>query len=151
STVLGTDPYDNLGTAHVSVVLPTDVPLGGSVELTLTGAKTGTSVVVPLAIDRADSTTTGAPNKTEANSKGNGVIQYMGTITAQWGTPVTGVAKIYDGATVIATVTLTAADQGVVKLKLPKLGKGSHPLKLVYEGSATVKPSESATVTVVVK
>ncbi|WP_374315144.1 bifunctional UDP-sugar hydrolase/5'-nucleotidase [Microbacterium sp.] len=151
STVLGTDPYDNLGTAHVSVVLPTDVPLGGSVELTLTGAKTGTSVVVPLAIDRADSTTTGAPNKTEANSKGKGVIQYMGTITAQWGTPVTGVAKIYDGATVIATVTLTAADQGVVKLKLPKLGKGSHPLKLVYEGSATVKPSESATVTVVVK
>lgn len=151
STILGTDPYDNLGTAHVTVVLPANAPLGETVQLTLTGAATGTSVTVPVQVDRADSTTTGAPNKTEANSKGNGVIQYMGTITAQYGTPVTGIAKVYDGDQVIATVTLTAASQGAVKVKLPKLGKGSHPLKLVYEGSATVKPSESATVTVVVK
>jgi 5'-nucleotidase len=151
STILGTDPYDNLGTAHVAVALPSDAPLGETVTLTLTGASTGTSIEVPVQIDKADSTTTGAPNKTEANSKGNGVIQYMGTITAQYGVPVTGIAKVYDGDTVIATVTLTAASQGAVKVKLPKLGKGSHPLKLVYEGSATVKPSESATVTVVVK
>jgi 5'-nucleotidase len=148
---IGVRPYDDYGTADVSVTLPANVPLGGAVTLTLTGAQTGTSALVPVRIDKADSTATGTPNKVLAQSKGKGVIQYQGTITAQFGAAVTGVAKIYDGDQAIATVNVTAADNGVVRLKLPTLGKGSHPLTLVYEGSASVKPSTSATVTVVVK
>ena len=148
---------DRFGKASLTVKIPAGA--AGS-------AAFGTPVVVPLEVttstgttfdlsisvfDRAASTTTGAPNKTFANSKGNGVIQYMGTITAEAGTPVTGVAKIYDGDTVIATITLKASDNGAIKLKLPTLAKGLHPLKLVYEGSDSVQPSSSATVTVEVK
>lgn len=151
TTALGTDPYDNLGTAPVSVVLPTTLTPGSNVTLTLTGAKTGTSVLVPLTIDKADSTTVGLPNKTLANSKGNGVIQYETTVTAQWGTPVTGDITVYDGEVAIATGTLTAASNGVIKFKLPKLGKGDHLLHVVYSGSDTVKPSTSETVVVTVK
>lgn len=151
TTTLGTDPYDNLGTASVSVALPSTLTPGSSVELTLTGASTGTTVIVPLAIDKADSTTVGYPNKTFANSKGNGVIQYQTTVTAQWGTPVTGEITVYDGDQAIATATLTARDDGVVKFKLPKLGQGEHPLSVVYSGSDTVKPSTSQTVVVTVK
>jgi 5'-nucleotidase len=147
---LGVRPYDDYGTANVSVTLPANVPLGATVTLTLAGADTGTSVLVPIRIDKADSTASGTPNKVLAQSKGQGVIQYQGTITAQFGAAVTGVAKIYDGDQAIATANLTAANNGLVKLKLPTLGKGSHPLTLVYEGSTTVKPSTSATVTVVV-
>lgn len=151
TTTLGTDPYDNLGTASVSVQLPADVPLGGTVELTLAGAQTGTSVIVPVAIDRAGSITVGTPNKLFANSKGNGVIQYTTTVTAEGGVPVTGEVTIYDGDEPIATTTLTAASAGVVTIKLPKLDKGEHDLSVAYAGSETVKPSTSETVTVVVK
>ncbi|MGN6219333.1 MAG: 5'-nucleotidase C-terminal domain-containing protein [Microbacterium sp.] len=148
---IGTEVYDNYGTAAVSVQLPASVARGTTVQLTLTGTQTGTSVVVPVAIDKADSTTVGLPNKTFANSKGNGVIQYTTTVTTEDGTPALGEAVIYDGGDAIATVTLTASSGGVVQVKLPKLGKGSHPLYVVYGGSDTVKPSTSATVTVEVK
>ncbi|MBD3940794.1 5'-nucleotidase C-terminal domain-containing protein [Microbacterium sp. NEAU-LLC] len=148
---IGAAVYDDYGTAAVSVTLPASVPRGGTVELTLTGAQTGTSIVVPVTIDRADSTTVGAPNKTFANSKGNGVIQYLTTVTTEDGTPALGEATIYDGDEAIATVTLTASSGGAVQVKLPKLGKGSHPLSVVYGGSDSVKPSTSATVTVTVK
>ncbi|MEU1973285.1 5'-nucleotidase C-terminal domain-containing protein [Microbacterium sp. NPDC019599] len=148
---------DEFGKASLTVVIPEGAtggaPFGAAVVVPIqVTTSTGTTFDVPISVfDRASSTTTGAPNKTVANSKGNGVIQYMGTITAESGVPVTGIAKIYDGDQVIATITLEAADQGAVKLKLPKLAAGSHPLKLVYEGSATVQPSTSATVTVQVK
>lgn len=151
STILGTDPYDNLGTAKVAVTLPADVPLGGHVELTLTGASTGTEITVPVAIDRADSTTVGMPNKVLANSKGNGVIQYTTTVTAQFGAPVAGDVTVYDGDLAIATATITPTSEGVAKIKLPTLTKGTHSLWVQYEGSDTVKPSQSAPVTVVVK
>lgn len=146
---IGTQVYDDYGTAAVSVVLPADVPLGGTVELTLTGASTGTSVIVPVTIDRADSTTVGVPNKVEANSKGNGVIKFTATVTAEFGAPVAGEVTIYDGDQAIATATL--GSKGVVKVTLPKLGKGTHALSAAYGGSDTVKPSTSEPVNVVVK
>ena len=142
---------DDYGTAAVSVTLPDDVPLGGSVELTLTGASTGTSVVVPVPIDRADSTTVGTPNKLFANSKGNGVIKYTTTVTAQFGAEVAGEVTIYDGDEPIATASLTGASAGTVTITLPKLGKGEHELSVAYAGSETVKPSTSEPVTLVVK
>lgn len=158
--VLGSFPVDNTisttsvlnddyGTASVSVTLPADVPLGGTVELTLSGANTGTSVVVPVTIDRADSTTVGVPNKTKANSKGNGVIKFTTSVTAEFGAPVAGEVTVFDGDQAIATATLGA--KGVVKITLPKLGKGTHELSATYSGSDTVKPSSSEPVTVTVK
>lgn len=149
---VGTAVYDDYGTASISVELPADVPLGSAVELVLTGAQTGTSVTVPVAIDRADSVTVGTPNKEFANSKGNGKIKFAVTVTAEFGAAVAGEIVVYDGDVQIATATLVATDEGgAAKITLPKLGKGEHELRAEYGGSDTVKPSASEPVTVVVK
>ncbi|MCW3494370.1 5'-nucleotidase C-terminal domain-containing protein [Microbacterium sp. SSM24] len=144
STVLATDPYDNLGTAAVSVKLPANAPVGAT-ALTLTGATTGTTVTVPITtFDRADSVTIGIPNKLIA--KKGSAVQFTTIVVAEGGVRATGEVTIYDGTTVIATATLTAKDRGVVKVKLPALGTGLHKLSVSYAGSDTVRASKSPTV-----
>lgn len=146
---IGTAIYDDYGTAAVSVVLPADAPVGAT-SLVLTGATTGTSVIVPIStFDRADSTVTAAPNKTTVNKKQP--VQYTVRVSAEGGVPVTGEVTIYDGDEVIATETLVADDHGRVKVKLSNLASGVHELSASYAGSETVRPAESATVTVTVK
>ncbi len=140
---------DDYGTATVSVKLPSNVPFGGTVQLTLTGASTGTSVVVPVTIAKADSVTVGIPNKLIANAKS--AIQFTTVVIAEGGVRPTGEVTIYDGDTAIATATLTDKSRGTVKVKLPALDKGAHKLSVVYSGSATVATSKSPTVTVLVR
>ncbi|GAA5209183.1 5'-nucleotidase C-terminal domain-containing protein [Microbacterium kyungheense] len=146
---IGTAVYDDYGTASVSVALPKTLPFGGTAQLTLTGAQTGTSVVVPIATDKARSTTIGIPNKLIV--KGNGAVQFTTIVVAERLTKVTGEVTIYDGDTPIATATITAKDHGIVKVKLPALGKGTHKLSVTYGGSDTVESSTSPKVTVIVK
>jgi 5'-nucleotidase len=153
---LPTTHADVSGVAKVAVTIPEGVTggaLGAAVTVPLTVMTAeGTEIDIPIQVfERADSTTVGVPNKTFANSKGNGVIQYLTTVTAEGGAEVTGDITIYDGDQPIKTVTLTAEDEGVVQLKLPKLAAGTHELSVAYSGSETVKPSTSTTVTVVVK
>ncbi|TDN93115.1 bifunctional UDP-sugar hydrolase/5'-nucleotidase [Microbacterium sp. BK668] len=145
---VGTRAYDDYGQAKVSVPLPADVPLGGSVELTLTGPTTGTSIAVPLAIDKADSTTLAWPNKLLV--RGNGAVQYTVRVSTEGGAVPTGEVKIYDRSTLIATVTLDADDNGLVKVKLPRLQKGLHLLWASYGGNDDVKPSQAPRVPVLV-
>ena len=85
-----TELNDNYGTAAISSSSPRRSPPAATSQLTLTGAQHGTSVIVPLTIDQADSTTVGVPNKMFANSKGNGVIQYDDDRHRSVGTPVDG-------------------------------------------------------------
>jgi len=146
---IGTDVYDDYGTASVSVKLPKNLTYGSAAQLTLTGAQTGTSVVVPITIDKADSTTVGLPNKLIVT--GNGTLQFTTIVVAQRLTRVTGEVTIYDGGTAIATATLTDRSLGIVKVTLPKLGKGVHKLSVAYGGSDTVNPSTSPKVTILVK
>jgi len=146
---IGTDVYDDYGTASVSVKLPKNLTYGSAAQLTLTGAQTGTSVVVPITIDKADSTTVGLPNKLIVT--GNGTLQFTTIVVAQRLTRVTGEVTIYDGGTAIATATLTDRSLGIVKVTLPKLGKGVHKLSVTYGGSDTVNPSTSPKVTILVK
>ncbi|QIG40832.1 bifunctional metallophosphatase/5'-nucleotidase [Microbacterium sp. 4R-513] len=145
---IGTAPYDDYGMTSVSVTLPADAPVGAT-QLTLTGASTGTSIVVPLTtFDRADSTTVGWPNKIV--TKANGAVQYTVRVWAEDGVVPTGEVSIYDGSTLITTVALTADDEGRVKVKLPKLSKGVHLLWASYSGSDTVKPSQAPKVPLLV-
>ena len=146
---IGTAVYDNYGTAAVSVTLPRNLAFGSAAQLTLTGAQTGTSVVVPVTIDKADSSTVGLPNKLIVT--GNGALQFTTIVVAERLTRVTGEVTIYDGTTAIATATLTERSHGIVKVKLPKLDKGVHKLSVVYSGSDTVKSSTSPKVTIVVR
>lgn len=50
---IGTAVYDAYGTATVAAALPADTA-GGAVDLTLVGAQTGTSIVVPITVTEAD-------------------------------------------------------------------------------------------------
>ncbi|MET0525081.1 MAG: 5'-nucleotidase C-terminal domain-containing protein, partial [Nocardioides sp.] len=50
NNTIGNKPYDNYGTATVSVVVPDDV-VGDVAELHLVGADTGTDITVPVAIN----------------------------------------------------------------------------------------------------
>ncbi len=102
-------PYDIRGTAHVDVVLPGDVV--GGITLTVTGATTGTTVLVPL--------TTPTPVIASATPTISGDPHVGETLTADagaWGP--SGVALSYQwfraGAKVVgatdAQYTLTDAD-----------------------------------------
>lgn len=50
NNTIGTQPYDNYGTASVSVTLPADVP-DGKATLKLVGATTGTEIPVEIQVD----------------------------------------------------------------------------------------------------
>ena len=148
TSVLSTDLYDNQGTAQVSVQLPLDGPVGAT-SLILTGVSTGTSIEVPITtFDRADSTATGTANKDK--SKYGSAVQFTVRVSVEDGVLPTGEVTIYDGSTVLATVTMTEEEEGRIKVKLPTLGRGTHTLHAEYSGSDTVRPSETAPVTVVV-
>ena len=73
---IGTDLYDNYGTAQ-SRPAPRGVP-AGSAQLTLTGAATGTSIIVPIEVlEKADSYTLAWPSKVVAK-KGTSVDYTVG-------------------------------------------------------------------------
>jgi 5'-nucleotidase len=145
---IGTVISDDYGTASVSVKLPQNAPVGAT-SLTLTGATTGTSVIVPITtFDRADSTTLAWPNKLLA--KKGSAVQFTVQVKAEDGTAPTGLVTIYDRSTVLATVDLTAADKGRVKVKLPTLDRGLHLLWASYAGSDAVRPSNAPRVPLLV-
>ncbi len=145
---IGAAVYDDYGTASVSVELPADATPGAT-ALVLTGTATGTTVTVPIStFDRADSVVLGFPNKFLA--KKNSAITYTVLVLAEGGVTPTGEVTIYDGDTVLTTVTLGDKNRGIAKVKLPALSKGLHKLSASYAGSDTVRASESATVPVLV-
>jgi len=58
----------------------------------------------------------------------------------------TGTVRVYDGTKRIATKRLYAKNRGAVKVKLPKLKKGKHRIRVVYAGSAKVSASSRSKV-----
>ena len=136
------DTTDEVGRASVSITIPDGI--SGPQQLVITVPGTGTSVAVPIEITKeevpvkADSTTEGSANRLFANH--NSTVKYTVVVSAGSVTP-TGTVTIYDGQAAIATATLTEADNGKVKVKLPKLGRGVHVLTAQYGGSDLVNPS----------
>ena len=91
---IGTELYDNYGTASVSVQLPADVPAGPA-QLLLTGAATGTSIMVPIEVfEKADSYTLAWPSKVVAK-KGT-AVEYTVRVAAEGDAVPTGVVTIHD-------------------------------------------------------
>ena len=64
---------------------------------------------------------------------------------------VTGQVSVYVDGVVVASARLTGHGTGVVQLRLPALGVGTHEVRAVYSGSGTVAGSTSATLTVRVR
>jgi hypothetical protein len=63
----------------------------------------------------------------------------------------TGRVVVTDRGRPIGSATLATASAGKVTVRLPRLARGRHVLVVKYAGSATVKPSQSAARTVVVR
>lgn len=145
---IGTAIYDDYGTASVSVTLPSNVP-SGAAQLVLTGAATGTTVVVPIQVHaKVKSTTIGIPSRLLA--KAGTPLSYTVIVLAKGQVP-TGAVTIRDGSKTIATATLTTANKGHVTVKLPLLSRGVHKLSASYAGSDLIAASKSVTLPVLIR
>ncbi len=60
----------------------------------------------------------------------------------------TGQLRIYDGARLIASSSLTSTSGGKKRVQLPKLAAGTHRIKTVYWGNATIAGATSPVRTV---
>ncbi|MFS0884054.1 S8 family serine peptidase [Aeromicrobium sp. 179-A 4D2 NHS] len=58
----------------------------------------------------------------------------------------TGTVRVYGGKRRIAVKRLYAKDRGTVSIRLPKLKKGRHAIRVVYSGSAKVSASSRGAV-----
>lgn len=137
------DTTDEVGRASVDITIPAGV--SGPQRLRVTVPETATSIPVPIEISesagpvKADSSTFGSVVHVANHNR---TVHYTVTVRAGDVVP-TGDVTIYDGRRPVATVTLTEADDGVAKVRLPKLGRGVHLLTARYAGSDTVSPSTS--------
>lgn len=141
---VGTLPYDDYGTAHVDVVLPSDMP-DASKELMLVGTTTGTEITVPLA------TSDGLPDSSVAAEDASMAFGEQGLVAVTV-TPstATGSVSILDGSEVLGTASI---EDGVAHVTIPatSLPMGVHDLSIVYAGSSETSPSRGAMTMTVVK
>ncbi|TWH04268.1 5'-nucleotidase [Nocardioides sp. J9] len=157
---VGTERYDQYGTASVDVAL-TGCPPAGDTELTLVGEATGTEVRVPITVLEADGfATCELPTISGTPKVGNTLTGVEGTfspepddVTYQW---LADGAEI-DGATA-STYTLTPAEvDKVITFRVTASGAGlddasadSEPTAPVARGTIvnSVKPTVTGTVRV---
>ncbi|MDQ0894574.1 pullulanase-type alpha-1,6-glucosidase [Agromyces ramosus] len=88
--------------------------------------------------------TVATPNKLVAKA-GSAVKVAVQVFAADGSAPV-GTLTVFDGATAIATVELTAGDDGRAKIKLPKLPAGLHLISTSFDGGEGYAGSQSAPV-----
>ncbi|WP_183098849.1 ExeM/NucH family extracellular endonuclease [Nocardioides pelophilus] len=139
---IGTAVYDQYGTAHVDVALPDGTP-AGAVTLTLVGQATGTEVIVPITVAKADSTVTGT-NVSQVYGQGSSMHV---TVSADGVVP-TGRVVLRVGDVVLGQAQLTDGEADVPILS-KRVGPGSHQVTISYLGDGSVKPSTgTATLTV---
>jgi 5'-nucleotidase len=148
NTVAEGTPYDESGTASVSVDLPGDLAAGEH-TLTLTGATTGTVVTVPFTVGAGSAasktTATVSPGKVVVD-KTRATVKV--TVKAA-GEPASGKVKVtVGGHTYRATLT-----SGKASVTLKKFGStGKKTAKVKYLGNSETEPSStSVTIRVVRK
>jgi 5'-nucleotidase len=142
TTVLGTDPYDNLGTATVSVQLPAGLPAGAA-TLVLSGAATGTEVNVPLTIVEGIKTT--VSGKVSGGKKGEPYVVDVSVKARGTVAPGTVSVSVPGGTPIVATLA-----GGTASVELPALPSGKTVITIAYPGNGTFTGA-TTTVTVNVK
>ncbi len=146
--VLGTFPVDNTigtaatdeyGTASVDVVLPAGTP-GGSAELTVKGATTGTEVPVTVPTEKTDTTITAEADDMTYGTDGSVAVDVDPDAAR-------GEVTVKKGDTVVATGTL--GDEGKADIVVPgdSLPVGTNILTVEYAGNGAYNGS-STTVTI---
>jgi 5'-nucleotidase len=138
---------DEAGKATVSFRVPA-VDEGGTHDVVLTGATTGTSLTVPITVQAptkvdATVTATATPSSVQANT-GTSTIDV--DVTAPGGTPTGTVAAILDGRIVGGAELVNGSAEVVVG---PFANAGDKAITIRYYGDAATKPADtSVTVTV---
>ncbi|WP_166868501.1 ExeM/NucH family extracellular endonuclease [Salinibacterium sp. ZJ70] len=128
-----TDVFDNQGQATISFAIPSGV--SGTVPLTITGPG-GTAIDLPIEVAQvAPPVRVGTDTSASAPLLSfGGKVTYNVKVTTDDRSKPVGTVTIRDGLKVIATVDVTAADNGKLAVKLPKLSRGIHLLTAQFAG-----------------
>lgn len=142
------------GSGKAALKLPATLPAGRhQITATFTpakgatGYKPGTSTARTITVLKASSGTriSGLASKIKAKKRASVTVRVL----------VSGIkapaarVRVYDGSKLIGTATLRS--NGTVKIKLPKLKKGSHKISVRYDGTSNVTGSKSAAKKVTVR
>lgn len=148
TTVVGTEVYDRIGTASVSVDLPGDLAAGEH-ELVLQGATTGTEVVVPVTVGAAEK----APSEVALTVKPGTKVQKGDTariiarVTGPEGIAVTGTVTFTSGG---KSAEVEVVDgKAVWKTSWNKVGQKT--VTATYSGNDELEGSSDSVVVRVVK
>jgi pullulanase/glycogen debranching enzyme len=87
------------------------------------------------------------PNKVFA--KAGSSVKLAAQVSADDGTDAVGTVTVLDGGDAIATAQLSAADDGRLEVKLPKLGAGLHVLTVTFDGGEGYADSQSVPIVIV--
>ncbi|KQX74958.1 5'-nucleotidase C-terminal domain-containing protein [Aeromicrobium sp. Root472D3] len=130
TTAVGDFPV-TAGAATVTFALPAGVV--GDATLTLKAAPTGTSVTIPLTVEKLTTTTTAtAP----ARAKTGTTFTVEATVDGETDAVPTGTVSVKDGDTVLATGPVTDG-QASVEVNASRLSADEHALTVAYSGDAT--------------
>ncbi|MET0459533.1 MAG: 5'-nucleotidase C-terminal domain-containing protein, partial [Ilumatobacteraceae bacterium] len=145
-STIGTDPFDEVGKAHVEFTVPRGLAAGPH-TITITGDVAG-STTIPLTTvpGAAVSTTTlksSAPGQVYGSSN---VVTLTATVAVEGVTPVPGSVDFVNGDVVVATVPLAA--DGTATYTLPATQPaGTLTFTAVYAGTDDIDGSTSTPVT----
>jgi 5'-nucleotidase len=149
TNVIGTDVFDENGTATVTFVVPAGTP-GGVQSVTLVGNNTGTTTSVPITVfvPKIVTTTTITASRTQQTYEWPFPVRVTATVAAADGLAVSGSVEFSSGATVLGTVAIT---NGKAQLTLPEsFPVGSNAVTATYLGTDTLAGSVSTPVNVLV-
>jgi len=131
-----------VGTGATYLATAADVGANLFVRAQASGAADTVFVDTPVTVKYSSRVAISIPAKVKKSKRATLTVK----VSAGY-TPV-GLVYAYDGKRRIASARLYASNRGVVKIKLPKLKKGTHKIKVVYGGSAQNAASTSAVKTV---
>lgn len=149
TNTIGTDVFDENGTATVTFVVPAGTP-GGVQSVRIVGNNTGTVTSVPITVfvPKIVTTTTITASRTQQTYEWPFPVRVTATVAAADGSAVSGSVEFSSGATVLGTVALT---NGQAQLTLPEtFPVGSNPITATYLGTDTLAGSVSTPVNVLV-
>ena len=135
ATVLGTDPYDNLGTARVSVQLPAGLP-AGQATLVLSGATTGTEVLVPLTV--VEGVKTNVSGKLTGGKKGEPYVLDVTVKARGMFAPGSVTITVPGLDPIVAPLT-----DGTASVELPALPAGKTEITVSYPGNGVFIAAET--------
>ena len=117
---------------------------GASVTVTVTASKDGfvdgSARSSAIAVSKLSSSVTASPSSKFVSD--SAPLVYTVAVDGRGLVP-TGEVVVYDGRRVIASATITAADNGRIALTLPPLARGLHSLTATFSGNDQLTSSTS--------